>query len=257
MFIGVRISAMNNSPVVVVTGSSSGIGKATAIKFAQHHYRISLSGRNEDALAEVVKECEVAGAQAVTTTIGDLRDSSVARDLVEHTIKEFGQLDVLVNSAGILVTGSVEDVIQLTKFAIPHIIKQQGAIVNVSSVAGPRPFADVAFYCMSKAALDQFTKCLSLELAPHNVRVNSVNPGVIVSNIHKRAGMNDAEYKEVKMEFLFFEHRLFSSWKKENELTRWVALEHPMKLPMESTSWRQKNHRLQLDICFSKTAVVI
>ncbi|KAI6203539.1 hypothetical protein M3Y94_00568900 [Aphelenchoides besseyi] len=203
---------MSNSPVVIITGSSSGIGKATAIKFAKQHYRISLSGRDEDAIAEVVKECEAAGAQGVTTTMGDLRDSSVARDLVEHTIKEFGQLDVLVNSAGILVTGSVEEcdmknydkvfdvnvrsVIQLTKFAIPHIIKQQGAIVNVSSVAGPCPFADVTFYCMSKAALDQFTKCLSLELAPHNVRVNSVNPGVIVSNIHKRAGMNDAEYKE-------------------------------------------------------------
>jgi NAD(P)-dependent dehydrogenase (short-subunit alcohol dehydrogenase family) len=91
---------------------------------------------------------------------------------------------------------NVRSVIQLTKCAIPHLIKSKGRIVNVSSVAGPCAFPGVTYYCMSKAALDQFTKCLALELAPHGVRVNAVNPGVIVSDIHRRAGMSESDYQE-------------------------------------------------------------
>ncbi|KAK6050862.1 hypothetical protein COOONC_11632, partial [Cooperia oncophora] len=70
-------------------------------------------------------------------------------------------------------------------------------------------FPGVSYYCMSKAAIDQFTKCLALEMAPHGVRVNAVNPGVIVTEVHKRSGMNDAAYEGVKsfmflIGFLFF-----------------------------------------------------
>uniref|UniRef100_A0A914CM00 Uncharacterized protein n=1 Tax=Acrobeloides nanus TaxID=290746 RepID=A0A914CM00_9BILA len=68
--------------------------------------------------------------------------------------------------------------------------------VNVSSIAGPCAFPGVTYYCMSKAAIDQFTKCLALELAPKGVRVNAVNPGVIVSDVHRRAGMSEEEYAQ-------------------------------------------------------------
>ncbi|KAI1718708.1 enoyl-(Acyl carrier protein) reductase domain-containing protein [Ditylenchus destructor] len=202
-------------PVAVITGASSGIGKATALLFAKHGYRLSISGRDEEALATCIRECikdSELTQNCVTATIGDLRDDSVARDLIKHTVDKFGQIDVLVNNAGILVNGTVEDspvtdfdkivdvnvrsVIQLTKHAIPHLVATKGSIVNVSSVAGTCAFPGVTYYCMSKAALDQFTKCLALELAPKSVRVNAVNPGVIVSNIHKRAGMSDEDYAE-------------------------------------------------------------
>ncbi|KAK5964939.1 Oxidoreductase [Trichostrongylus colubriformis] len=83
----------------------------------------------------------------------------------------------------------------LTRLALPHIIKTKGTVVNVSSIAGPCVFPGVAYYCMSKAAIDQFTKCLALEMAPHGVRVNAVNPGVIVTEVHKRAGMDDRTYE--------------------------------------------------------------
>lgn len=102
---------------------------------------------------------------------------------------KYKKINVLVNSAGILVNGQVENapmseydrvfdtnvrsVIQLTQFCIPHIKESKGAIVNVSSIAGPCAFPGVPYYCMSKAALDSFTQCLALELAPA-VRVNSV-----------------------------------------------------------------------------------
>lgn len=83
----------------------------------------------------------------------------------------------------------------LTQLTIPHLKKTKGNIVNVSSVNGLRSFPGVAVYNVSKSALDQLTRCTALELAADGVRVNSVNPGVIATEIHKRGGMNDSEYK--------------------------------------------------------------
>jgi len=163
-------------------------------------------------MAKTVRACIDAGLsqQSITTTVGDLREESIARELIKHTIDKFKKLNVLVNSAGVLTNGNVEDaniadydrifdinvrsVVQLTKFAIPHLKDSKGTIVNVSSIAGPCAFPGVSYYCMSKAALDSFTKCLALELAPFGVRVNAVNPGVIVTDVHKRSGMSDEEY---------------------------------------------------------------
>jgi NAD(P)-dependent dehydrogenase (short-subunit alcohol dehydrogenase family) len=78
--------------------------------------------------------------------------------------------------------------------ALPTLIERKGNIVNVSSVTGLRAFPGVLAYCVSKAALDQLTRCSALELAAKGVRVNAVNPGVVVTDIHKRGGMNNEEY---------------------------------------------------------------
>ncbi|KAI6182282.1 Oxidoreductase, short chain dehydrogenase/reductase family protein [Aphelenchoides bicaudatus] len=201
-----------DAAVAIITGASSGIGKAAALEFAKHKYSLSLSGRDEKSLLASLQECEKAGAPKVIVTIGDLREEKNAKELIEHTLKEFGKINCLVNAAGILVNGTVletslteydkqfdvnvRSVIQLTRLAIPLLTKSKGTIVNVSSVTGPCAFPGVTYYCMSKAALDQFTKCLALELASTGVRVNSVNPGVIVTNVHTRAGMDDKTYKE-------------------------------------------------------------
>uniref|UniRef100_A0A1B0CT40 Uncharacterized protein n=1 Tax=Lutzomyia longipalpis TaxID=7200 RepID=A0A1B0CT40_LUTLO len=91
---------------------------------------------------------------------------------------------------------NVRSLYHLTMLAVPHLIKTKGNIVNVSSVAGTRSFPNILSYCMSKSAVDQFTKCTALELAPKQVRVNAVNPGVIVTDIHKRGGMDDKAYAE-------------------------------------------------------------
>uniref|UniRef100_A0AC34QMX3 Uncharacterized protein n=1 Tax=Panagrolaimus sp. JU765 TaxID=591449 RepID=A0AC34QMX3_9BILA len=204
----------NDSPVAIITGATSGIGKAAAIFFAKKGYQLSLSGRDEPAMAKTVKACvdEGLSQNAITTTVGDLREDSIARELVKHTIEKFKRINVLVNSAGVLANGNVENanindydrifdinvrsVVQLTKYAIPHLKEVKGTIVNVSSIAGPCAFPGVAFYCMSKAALDSFTKCLALELASDGVRVNAVNPGVIVTDVHRRAGMSEVEYEQ-------------------------------------------------------------
>ncbi|OWR51993.1 short-chain dehydrogenease/reductase like protein [Danaus plexippus plexippus] len=84
---------------------------------------------------------------------------------------------------------------QLTMLAVPYLVKTKGNIVNVSSVAGLRSFPNIVAYCTSKAALDQFTRCVCLELAPKGVRVNAVNPGVIETGIHLKGAMNEDEYK--------------------------------------------------------------
>lgn len=119
-------------------------------------------------------------------------------------------MDVLINNAGILETGSIENtnmeqfdrvmntnirsIFHLTMLAVPHLIATKGNIVNVSSVNGIRSFPNVLAYNISKTAVDQFTRCVALELAPKQVRCNSVNPGVTVTNLHKRGGMNDEAY---------------------------------------------------------------
>ena len=113
--------------------------------------------------------------------------------LVQKTIETFGQLDILVNNAGVLEMGTIEStsleqydrimnvnvraIYQLTMLATPELIKTKGNIVNISSVNGIRSFPGVLAYNVSKAAVDQFTRCVALELAPKQVRVNSVNPG--------------------------------------------------------------------------------
>lgn len=89
---------------------------------------------------------------------------------------------------------NMRSIYHLSMLAVPHLVATKGSIINVSSVNGIRSFAGVLSYNISKAALDQFTRCVALELAPKGVRVNSVNPGVIITNIHKRGGMDDATY---------------------------------------------------------------
>jgi NAD(P)-dependent dehydrogenase (short-subunit alcohol dehydrogenase family) len=83
----------------------------------------------------------------------------------------------------------------LMRAAAPHLTARKGSVVNVSSVNGLRSFPGVLAYCVSKAALDQLTRCAALELAPKKVRVNAVNPGVVISNLHRRGGMSEENYR--------------------------------------------------------------
>jgi NAD(P)-dependent dehydrogenase (short-subunit alcohol dehydrogenase family) len=85
---------------------------------------------------------------------------------------------------------------RLMRAAVPALSASRGSIVNVSSVTGLRAFPGVLAYCVSKAAVDQLTRCAALELAPKGVRINAVNPGVVVSNLHRRGGMNEENYEK-------------------------------------------------------------
>ncbi|KAF8368174.1 hypothetical protein PRIPAC_86003 [Pristionchus pacificus] len=201
-------------PVAIVTGASSGIGKGTALLFAERGYGVCLTGRNTEALAAVKQKAIDRGAKEDQLVIiaGDLHDECTARSIVEGTMERFGRIDALVNSAGVLVGDpvlkcplaaydrvmdvNVRSMIQLTQLALPHLIESKGTVVNVSSIAGPCPFPGLTYYCISKAAVDQFTKCLALEMAPHGVRVNAVCPGVIITGMQQQNAPNEEMYQQ-------------------------------------------------------------
>ena len=195
--------------VSFVTGATSGIGHACAIAFANAGARVVCVGRKEDALREVGENIRQLGAEPLTIR-ADLSDPAEAQRAVDRAVQVFGGIDVLVNAAGHLSNGTIENTsleawddmmdvnvrapFQLMQMALPSLIERRGNVVNVSSVTGLRAFPGVLAYCVSKAALDQLTRCSALELAAKGVRVNAVNPGVVVTEIHKRGGMNDQAY---------------------------------------------------------------
>lgn len=197
--------------VALVTGASSGIGRETALMVARRGGRVIATGRNEAAL-EVLQD-EAAGATGeVVRFPGDLTDAAFRGRLAEYATRYAGSggLDLLVNAAGIIGSGSVEatsmeafdtmmDVnvralFDLTRQCLPAIEGASGAIVNVSSVTGTRAFPGVLAYCVSKAAVDQMTRCMALDLAAKGVRVNAVNPGVVRTNLHRAGGMDEESY---------------------------------------------------------------
>ncbi|XP_072035755.1 3-oxoacyl-[acyl-carrier-protein] reductase FabG-like [Amphiura filiformis] len=195
--------------VAIVTGASSGIGAATSVLFARLGAHVSLNGRSEANLQKTGKECEANGPKPLIV-VGDLAKESTGVDLVQKTVDHFGKLDILVNNAGIIALDNIENtnlekldnmlnvnvrsVFNLTHHAVPHLIKTKGNVVNVSSVNGLRAFSGVLSYCISKAAVDQFTRCAALDLAAKGVRVNAVNPGVVITELQKRGGLDEEAY---------------------------------------------------------------
>ena len=195
--------------VAFVTGATSGIGQACALAFAAAGANVVCVGRKEDALREVEQKIRDLGAEPLTIQ-ADLAHEGEAERAVNHAVNIFGGIDVLVNAAGHLSSGTIENTklaawdemmnvnvrasFVLMQKALASLIDRRGNIVNVSSVTGLRAFPGVLAYCVSKAALDQLTRCASLELAAKGVRVNAVNPGVVVTEIHKRGGMSEEAY---------------------------------------------------------------
>jgi len=127
--------------------------------------------------------------------VGEITDAGVREKLINETVNTFGRLDVLVNNAGVMpitlpseasmdiydrvFNVNVRSVVALSQLALPHLIKTKGNIINISSGLGIKALPMFTFYCMSKAALDHFSRCLAVDLGPKGVRVNSLNPGEI------------------------------------------------------------------------------
>lgn len=195
--------------VAIITGASSGIGRAAVLKFAAEGVKVVAVARREAKLAEVVAEAASLPGEVKPMAADVTSPTDVAR-VVDETVSAFGGIDILVNGAGILKSGSVETTtledwdylmninvrapFLLTQKVMPYLVERKGNVVNVSSVNGQRAFPNVLAYCASKAALDQFTHCVALEMAPKGVRINAVNPGVTLTHLHRVSGMNDEAY---------------------------------------------------------------
>ncbi|CAG2169547.1 unnamed protein product, partial [Oppiella nova] len=163
-------------------------------------------------VSEVAKEClKVSPKQSkALEVVADVTKPEDLRRLVDTTIKHFGKLDVLVNNAGSAITARVGEkdfyknylkvmqlnlnsVVYLTHICVEHLEKTKGNVINISSVAGKRAFTYWSPYCMSKAAMDMFTKCMAAELGPKRIRVNVINPGPVQTEIFTAMGLSDSD----------------------------------------------------------------
>ncbi len=194
--------------VFIVTGASSGIGRAIALMAAERGASVSLVSRREGEMKSIASSIP---KERVEIIPADVTNEEDRLRIVKKTAGRFGGIDVLVNAAGTIAGGSIEtttleqwdkmfdinvrSLFRLTQLALPSIIERRGNIVNLSSVTGIRSFANVLAYCASKAGVDQLTHCAALELGPKGVRINAVNPGVVVTNLHRAGGMAEDAYK--------------------------------------------------------------
>jgi NAD(P)-dependent dehydrogenase (short-subunit alcohol dehydrogenase family) len=195
-----------NEKVILVTGASSGIGQAAALKFASEGATVAAIARRTEKLQELHEQ-----SKNIYSFDANLADEDQTSAVVKSITDKLGRIDVVVHAAGIIGTGSIENVslsdwdvmmninlrsiLNLTQLCLPELIKNKGNVVCVSSVAGLRSFPGILAYSVSKAALDQFTRCTALELAPKGVRVNAVNPGVVVTQLHRSGGMSEEQYQ--------------------------------------------------------------
>lgn len=192
----------------IITGASSGIGKAVAKLAVERGANATITARRFNELQKIA--LEINKPNNIEIVVGDITKEADRKLVIEKTVIRFGGIDVLVNAAGIIGSGNIENttleqwdyimdinlrsVFRLIQLTLPHLIERKGNIVNVSSITGVRAFPNVLAYCVSKAGVDQLTHCVGLELAHKGVRINSVNPGVVVTNLHRAGGMDEEKY---------------------------------------------------------------
>ena len=192
--------------IFVVTGASSGIGKAIAIEAAKQGANVALAARNIDKLNDVAKVIEGFGTKALPVKT-DVSNREDAKNLIEKTIENFGKIDVLVNNAGVSMRAMFDQLdldvfekvmninfmgtVYCTKYAIEHILKQKGSIVGVSSVSGYTPLPARTAYCSSKYAMYGFLTTLRIENIKRGLHVLIAHPGFTESEIRKHALLAD------------------------------------------------------------------
>ncbi|CAI4223682.1 unnamed protein product [Auanema sp. JU1783] len=187
--------------VVIITGSSSGIGRGTAQKFAEEGAKITITGRNSSALKQTKDLLVSSGTPEdfILEVIGDLTDEKIQEKVIADTVGKFGSINILVNNAGGLAPDrtnkeeyqrsmdvfdyvfklNLRAAVNLMNLALPHLIKSKGEIINVSSIAA------------LNSAVNQITRAYAVQYIKDNVRLNCINPGIISTNILEKQGKGE------------------------------------------------------------------
>lgn len=197
--------------VAVVTGASKGIGAAIAKQLALEgaHVIVNYASSKEGAdkvVAEIVKK----GGKAIALQ-GDVAKEKDVENFFAQAVKAFGKIDILVNNAGVYEFLPLEEITSLnyhkmfdinvfgllmtTKEAVKHFNPNGGSIINIGSVASTKALAHGSVYCATKASVDAITRCLGKELGPRNIRVNSINPGMVETEGTHHAGIIESDFK--------------------------------------------------------------
>lgn len=213
--------------IALVTGASSGIGAATALKLAENGAKVGLAARRTDRLVELVRKIKSSGGDAVALEM-DVVDKKAVASGVNRLAAEFGTIDIVFNNAGLMplsdldtlkteewnrmVDVNIKGVLNTTAAVLPYMTKQgSGHIVNTSSIAGRKVFAGLSVYCATKHAVTALSEGMRLELSKkHNIRVTCIQPGAVETELYDQ--ITDASYRQqmedlkTQMEFLTAEN---------------------------------------------------
>jgi short-subunit dehydrogenase len=192
--------------VVIITGGSSGIGKALAQEFGENGSKVLITGRNKNDLDLAVAELKEKQIE-ISGFVGDVSQAADNKKMTEEAIRLYGQIDILINNAGISMRALFEEVdlevvkkvmdinfygvLYATQACLPHLLKSKGSVIGVSSIAGFRGLPGRTGYSASKFALNGFLEVLRTELLYRGVHVMTACPGFTASNIRKRALTKD------------------------------------------------------------------
>jgi NAD(P)-dependent dehydrogenase (short-subunit alcohol dehydrogenase family) len=199
-----------DNKVAVITGGSSGIGKAIAVLYAKEGADVVIISRKEEALKEVCKLNE----KKISYVVGDITKEESVKKLVDYVKNKFKKLDILVNNAGWCPVQPLKEIkisdydkafdldvralVNVTIEFLPLILKAKGNILNISTVGASHRGPNLSMYLGAKGAVENFTRCWALELAKDGVRVNAIAPGAIETNIWNMTDLSPEDAKKHK-----------------------------------------------------------
>ena len=181
----------------LITGATSGIGKACAHTFAQQGYRLILVARRENELVKIAKHLSDKYAVAIETLIADVRDNAVLTQVLESLAEDWKAVDVLVNNAGLsqgldpidkgdtndwdtMIDTNVKGLLYVTKIVSGWMVsRKKGHIINIGSIAGKEVYPNGNVYCATKHAVDALNKGMRIDLLPHHIKVTGIHPGMV------------------------------------------------------------------------------
>ena len=196
--------------VVLITGATSGIGYACAMKFAENGDKLILTGRNEQRLSTIRQELKAKGVEVLTLTF-DVRDRDKAQLCLNELPKEWQNIDVLVNNAGLalglepeyegrfedwetMIDTNIKGLLNMTRLVVPGMVaRNSGHIINIGSVAGDAAYAGGNVYCATKAAVKALSDGLRIDVANTPIRVTNLKPGLVETNFSNTRFHGDNE----------------------------------------------------------------